>query len=136
MPSRQQPTWMAANPESIATVCAEHAPTVGMDSRLAGLWAAPGNDEVLPRHLRRQVLELAVLQIIIEPPALDLIHHLVELRARDCLVDEALAAAEAGKIPWMRGLEFRRYRELPQRQIFGEIDVHRLLGAVERAQIA
>src|ERR1700722_666770 len=113
MPSRQQPTWMAANPESIPTVHAESAPAVVMDSRLAGLRLAPGNDQVLPRHLRGQILELAVLEIIVKPPALDLIHHLVEFRARDGLVDEALAAAEAGEIPRMRGLEFRRDCELP-----------------------
>src|SRR6202035_5918511 len=71
----------------------------------------------LPRHLGRQILELAVLQIIIKPPALDLIHHLVEFRPRDGLVDEALAAAEAGEIPWMRGFELGRHGELPQRQI-------------------
>ena len=42
----------------------------------------------------RQLFEGALLQVVVEAPALDLLHHLVELRARDRLVDEALAAGE------------------------------------------
>src|ERR1700687_5579877 len=113
MPSRQQPTWMAANSESIATVCAEHSPTVAMDSRFAGLWPAPGDDEIIPCHFRRQILEALVLDILIEPPALDLIHHLAEFRVRNRLVDETFAAAEAGEVPRMRGLELGRHGKLP-----------------------
>src|SRR5215475_447560 len=85
---------------------------------------------------KAQALEAAVLQILIEPPALHLRQGRVELFARDGLIDEALAAPETGEIPRIVGLEFRRHREPPQREVFCQIGVHGLLGAVERAQIA
>src|SRR5690349_6692891 len=82
------------------------------------------------------MIEALVLEILIEPPALDLVEHLVEFRTRYRLVDEPLAAAELGEIPVVSVFEFARYCELPQRQIFCEIGIERGFGAIERAQIA
>src|SRR5262245_4620176 len=84
------------------------------------------------RHRIAQLLVAAVLEILVETPALDLIHHLLELRARDRLIDEALAAPELAEVPGVMVLEFRRDRELPQRQIFFEVRVHCLLGTSAR----
>src|SRR5215472_10883442 len=84
-------------------------------------------------QIRGQMVEALVLEILIEPPTLDLLHDLVELRTRDRPVDEPFAAAESAEIPRMVVFEFRRHRELPQRQVFFEIGVERLLGAIERA---
>src|SRR5215210_617292 len=70
---------------------------------------------------RREALVAFVLEEVVELPALDLVHHLVELRVRDGLVDEAFAAAELREVPRVIGFEFGRHRELPQRQVFGEI---------------
>ena len=64
-----------------------------------------------------------------------LLQHLIELGARYRLMDEVLAAAEFAEIPRVHVFEFRRHRELPQRQIFFEISVKRLFGATKRAQI-
>src|SRR5436190_24069445 len=86
-------------------------------------------------YLIREIIVAAVVQILVQAPALDLIEHLVEFRARDGLVDEALAAAELAEVPGMVALELGRHRQLPERQIFVEVLVHRLLRAVECAQI-
>src|SRR2546426_9819319 len=89
----------------------------------------------LPPHRVAQALEAPLLEVLIEPPALHLGKRLVELLARDRLIDETLAAAERRKIPRVMGLELARHRELPQRQVPRQIGIQRLLGAVERAQI-
>src|SRR6185503_21287526 len=52
---------------------------------------------------RREALVALVLEEVVEVPALDLIHHLVELRVWDRLVDEALAAAELREVPFVIG---------------------------------
>src|SRR5262249_28070507 len=69
-------------------------------------------------------------------PAPHLRQGVVELRLRDALVDEALAAPEFLEVPRVIALEFRRHRELPQRQEFFQILVERLLGALQRVEIA
>jgi hypothetical protein len=52
--------------------------------------------------------EFAFLEILIEAPALHLIHRFVEFRLRDRLVDETLAAPEFAEIPGVI-FEFRRH---------------------------
>src|ERR1051326_8145389 len=93
--------------------------------------------ELQVRGTRRRIaqgIEAAVLEKLIEPPAGHLVEDLVELLPRDRLMDEALAAPEFGEVPGPI-LKLRRHRELPQRQVFVEIGVERLLGTVERTQI-
>src|SRR6516164_297660 len=87
-------------------------------------------------QMRRQMIEALVPEILVEPPALDLIEHLVEFRTRYRLIDETLAAAEFAEVPMVDVFELRRHRKLPQRQISGKIGVERSFGAIERAQIA
>ena len=65
--------------------------------RAAGLLARLPADEKLGREGQR--LGLAVLDILIEAPALDLREDFVELRRRQRLVDEFLAAAKFAEIP-------------------------------------
>src|SRR5262249_52135460 len=82
-----------------------------------------------------QLFVAAVFEILVEAPALNLRERLIEILAREAAVIEPFAAAELRIIPRMKILEFRRHREPPQRQILFHVDVHGLLGAVERAQI-
>src|SRR5579884_34525 len=113
-------------------------PDMSLASTATPLWLSgpvAAIADALSRDRRRQVIEAAVLEILIESPALDLIHHLVEFRSRNRLIHEALAAAEAGEIPCLQVLELGRHGKPPQRQIFFEIGVERRFGAVERAQI-
>src|SRR5262249_29199546 len=84
---------------------------------------------------RRQLAEVALLEELIEAPALHLRQGVVEFRLRDRLVDEAFAAAELLEIPRVIGLELGRHRELPQRQEFLQIPVERLLAALQRVEI-
>src|ERR1051326_5430036 len=48
-----------------------------------------------------QVVVLLVLEVLVEVPALHLRERVVELRARQRLEDEALAARELAEVPWM-----------------------------------
>src|SRR5438067_9195670 len=81
-----------------------------------------------------QVLELLILEVLVEIPALHLRERVIELRARQRLVDEALAARELAEVPRMRLLELRRDAVLPERQVFLQIGLERLLRAIEAAQ--
>ena len=58
--------------------------------------------------------------MVVEAPALDLLQHLVELRARDRAVDEALAAREAAEVPGMEPLELGRNGDLPKMKVLAE----------------
>src|SRR5579864_4486287 len=65
-----------------------------------------------------ELLEAALLCEIVEAPALHLLENLVELAAWDRLIDETLAAAELGVIPFAV-FEFLGHGELPKRQVVG-----------------
>src|SRR5215211_4236844 len=65
------------------------------------------------RHREAQALEAALLQILIQPPAFHLRQRVLELRARNRLVNKALAATESREVPRMRGLELGRDCEPP-----------------------
>src|SRR5262249_19822965 len=82
-----------------------------------------------------QVLVGPFACVLIEAPALDLPEDLVELLARERLVDEALAPGEPLEVPFA-ALELGRNRVLPQRQVFLQVALQRAFGAVERSQIA
>src|SRR5690606_644382 len=71
-------------------------------------------------------IEAAILEIVVETPALHLSHQLVELGARDRLVDEALAAAELAVVPLLVR-ELGRIAVPPERQVFGRVRDDRLL---------
>src|SRR3954470_10136757 len=82
-----------------------------------------------------EVLVGALSCVLVEPPALHLPEDLLHVLARERLVHEALAAAEAGEVPFAV-LELRRHRVLPQRQVLRQVGLERALGAVQRTQIA
>src|ERR1051326_2317566 len=108
---------------SSPTRCAPSASaTAGFEAELSGCRS-------------RELAEIALFEELVEAPALHLRQGVVELRLRDRLVDEALAAAELREIPRVVGLELRRHRELPQRQVFLEILVERFLGALQGVEI-
>lgn len=59
-----------------------------------------------------QFFEIAILQMLIEPPALDLLHHFVELRFLNRLIHEPLTAGETAEVP-LPIREFFRHAVLP-----------------------
>src|SRR5436309_1638149 len=103
--------WCTADPGPFHRRCLERSRVCSAAFHAA---PCPGHETELAR---RQVLERLVLQELVEIPAFDLIQHLVELRVRNALVDEALAAPELGEVPRVMGLELGRHRELPQRVV-------------------
>src|SRR5262249_56621061 len=46
-----------------------------------------------------QVFKRTILQVLIEPPSLNLLHHFVEFLAQDRLIHKAFTAAEPAKVP-------------------------------------
>ncbi len=66
----------------------------------------------------RQRLGTAVLEILIEAPALDLREDFVEFAARQGLIHEALTTAEFAEIPCVVVFELGRDRKFPERQVF------------------
>src|SRR5262249_62021366 len=60
-----------------------------------------------------QRLVVAILEILIEPPALDLREGVAEFLARKRAVIEPLATAELRIVPRMEVFEFGRHRQLP-----------------------
>src|SRR5690349_20796824 len=75
----------------------------------------------VPSHVVGELVEAALLQVVVEAPALDLHHHLVELAARHRLEDEALAARELRVVPLVGVLEVGRDAFLPERQVFLQV---------------
>src|SRR5258708_39010893 len=80
-----------------------------------------------------QLVEVLFLQVLVQLPALDLLERLVELAARQRLVDEALAARELAEVPGLHGLELGRDGVLPERQGAGQVFLERLPGAIDAA---
>src|SRR5262245_66454210 len=68
-----------------------------------------------------QRLVVAILEILIQAPALDLREGVVELLARKRAVIEPLATAELRIVPRTEVLEFSRHRDLPSGQPFRQI---------------
>src|SRR5215468_4361376 len=62
-----------------------------------------------------QRLVAAILEILIEPPALDLRQSVVEFLPGQRPIIELLATAELRIVPRMEVLEFGRHHDLPQR---------------------
>ncbi len=73
--------------------------------------------------------------MLIEAPALDLLHDFVELSLWNRFVDESFAATEFAEIPFAV-LEFGGDREPPQRQKSAEIGIERIFSAIERSEVA
>src|SRR5258708_32746547 len=80
-----------------------------------------------------QLVEVLFLQVLVQLPALDLLERLVELAARQRLVDEALAARELAEVPGLHGLELGRDGVLPERQVAAQVFLERPPRAIEAA---
>jgi hypothetical protein len=65
-----------------------------------------------------QVLEVALLNVLVEAPSLYLVENFRKLLARNRLVNEAFAAPEMAEVPWA-GFKFWRHRVLHRGRYFG-----------------
>src|SRR5262245_6393875 len=82
-----------------------------------------------------QVFKRTILQVLIEPPSLNLVHHFVEFLAQDWLIHKAFTTAEPAKVPFSI-LKLRWNTVLPQRQILPQIRFEHTLGAIESTEIS
>src|SRR3954468_24191093 len=92
---------------------------------LGDLWPSGGG--------RNEFFEATFLEMLVQTPTLDLLHHFVELRFRDGFVDKAFAARELAVVP-VPVLEFGWHRHFPERKIFRQIGLECFFRAIERLE--